>query len=76
MSKSSVCSLTPGNTPSLARWCWALGSGIVRDLLLQRQPPGVVRDPTALLAVIVTLAGAFLTRILAIGLGLKGWAYA
>jgi polar amino acid transport system substrate-binding protein len=33
----------------------AVGGGIVRDLLVQRQPLGVVRDPVALLAVFGTV---------------------
>jgi polar amino acid transport system substrate-binding protein len=34
----------------------ALGGGVVRDLLVQRQPLGIVRDPVGLLTVIGTVA--------------------
>jgi polar amino acid transport system substrate-binding protein len=41
----------------------AVGGGIVRDLLLQRDPLGIVRDPEALLTVFGTvLAGMFVIK--------------
>jgi polar amino acid transport system substrate-binding protein len=38
----------------------AVGGGVVRDLLLQREPLGVVRDPFALLTVLGTVAGGMI----------------
>jgi polar amino acid transport system substrate-binding protein len=44
----------------------AVGGGIVRDLLLQRDPLGVVRDPAALLTVFATvLAGMIAIKAIA-----------
>jgi polar amino acid transport system substrate-binding protein len=49
----------PANTLYLGRWCSralpALGGGVVRDLLLQRQPLGVVRNPVIVLTVLATV---------------------
>ena len=42
----------------------ALGGGVVRDLLLQRDPLGIVRNPEALLIVFATvLAGLLVSRL-------------
>jgi polar amino acid transport system substrate-binding protein len=42
----------------------AVGGGVVRDLVLQRRPLGIVRDPSALLLVLATvLVGALLARL-------------
>jgi polar amino acid transport system substrate-binding protein len=38
----------------------AVGGGVVRDLLLQREPLGVVRDPFALLTVLGTVVGGMI----------------
>src|SRR6516164_3183599 len=41
----------------------AVGGGVVRDLILQREPLGIVRDPAALLTVFGTvLAGTFIIK--------------
>src|SRR5262245_5268859 len=43
----------------------AVGGGIVRDLLLQRDPLGIVRNPEALLTVFGTvLAGMFVIKVM------------
>jgi polar amino acid transport system substrate-binding protein len=46
----------------------AVGGGVVRDLLLQREPLGIVRDPAALLTVLGTvIAGMAVVKIAALG---------
>jgi len=46
----------------------ALGGGILRDLIVQREPLGVVRDPVYVLAVIATvLLGAALFKVISLG---------
>ena len=42
----------------------AVGGGVIRDLLLQRQPLGIVRDPVVLLIIIATvIVGMLVIRI-------------
>jgi polar amino acid transport system substrate-binding protein len=46
----------------------ALGGGVLRDLIVQREPLGVVRDPSFVLAMIVTvLLGMAFFKLVAIG---------
>ena len=43
----------------------AVGGGVVRDLLLQRDPLGIVQDPEALLTVFGTvLAGMLVIKVM------------
>ena len=45
----------------------AVGGGVVRDLLLQREPIGIVRNPEALLIVFATvMAGMIVVKFLAL----------
>jgi len=39
----------------------AVGGGILRDLIVNREPPGVMRTPAYLLAVIITVLAGYLT---------------
>jgi polar amino acid transport system substrate-binding protein len=50
----------------------SLPAGVIRDLLFQRQPFGIVRDPLVLLMII----GTVIVGMLAVFLRLKGWGYA
>jgi polar amino acid transport system substrate-binding protein len=46
----------------------ALGGGVLRDVIVQRQPLGVVRDPLSVLAMIVTvLLGMAFFKLISIG---------
>jgi polar amino acid transport system substrate-binding protein len=45
-----------------------VGGGVVRDLLLQREPLGVVRDPTSLLAALATVLCGMIV--------IKAWSFA